>query len=78
MTAWQRLPGSGRRVKLSGSIHRANEQLDFLQDVLSNFNGSFWPSPAVQASIAGCQRKNPTVATTGRKRPKAVFALVAC
>lgn len=43
MTAWQRLPGSGRRVKLSGSIHRANEQLDFLQDVLSNFNGSFWP-----------------------------------
>jgi hypothetical protein len=26
-TAWQRLPGSGRRVKLSGSILRANEQL---------------------------------------------------
>ncbi|MFS2007488.1 FRG domain-containing protein [Duganella sp. CT11-25] len=25
--AWQRLPGSGRRVKLSGSIHRANEQV---------------------------------------------------
>jgi DNA replication protein DnaC len=25
-TAWQRLPGSGRRVKRSGSILRANEQ----------------------------------------------------
>ena len=26
-TAWQRLPGSGRRVKQSGSILRANEHM---------------------------------------------------
>jgi len=33
----------------------------------------FWPNPAGQASISGCQVENPATALTGRFRPKAAL-----
>lgn len=31
----------------------------------------FWPNPAIQSSLAGCQAENPAMVATGRYRPEA-------
>ena len=47
-TAWQRLPGSGRRVKQSGAILRANEQI--LSKMLTSTSYLFTQTPYVSSS----------------------------
>jgi hypothetical protein len=47
------------------------KKLNCCSALKNDVNVSYWPNPAVQASLAGCQVGNPAVASTGRYRPEA-------